>query len=99
MPAHKIMIQGTSFYVGKNVVTASLCRHFRREGFRVAPFKAQNMSNNSYADRETRTSVGDKAGLRQVPAAFVFAHSTAGCASLRNARAVESAPLPPREIC
>lgn len=43
-----IMFQGTSSHVGKSVMVAGLCRHFYRAGFRVTPFKSQNMALNSY---------------------------------------------------
>lgn len=48
MKAKSIMIAGTMSSAGKSFITAGLCRIFRQDGYKTAPFKAQNMALNSY---------------------------------------------------
>ena len=49
---HPVMLAGTGSDVGKSVVAAALCRIFKQDGYKPAPFKAQNMALNSYATPE-----------------------------------------------
>ena len=47
-----IMVQGTMSNAGKSLVAAGLCRVFRQDGFKVCPFKSQNMALNSYVTED-----------------------------------------------
>lgn len=59
--AKNIMFQGTGSSVGKSLLTAALCRILNDEGYKVAPFKSQNMALNSFI-----TNDGKEMGRAQV---------------------------------
>ena len=71
MPTTFVMVWGTASGAGKSWVTTALCRWAARQGLRVAPFKAQNMSNNARV-------VSTPGGMGEIGAAQYFQALAAG---------------------
>ena len=65
MSARCVMVLGTSSGAGKSWLATALCRHYARQGLKVAPFKAQNMSNNARV-------VASATGLGEIGSAQYF---------------------------
>jgi adenosylcobyric acid synthase len=68
-----IMVQGTSSGAGKTTIAALLCRHFSEQGFKVAPFKASNLSLNSFV-----TARGEEIGVSQAYQAWACGREPEG---------------------
>lgn len=69
------MIQGTGSSVGKTLIVAGLCRIFAQDGYKVSPFKSQNMALNSFVDIDglemSRGTVIQAEAAYQIPRAFM----------------------------
>jgi adenosylcobyric acid synthase len=72
MTANCIMVLGTTSGAGKSWLVTALCRYYQRQGLRVAPFKAQNMSNNA------RVVARPDGGLGEIGSAQYFQALAAG---------------------
>ncbi|MBS7807010.1 cobyric acid synthase [Variovorax sp. PCZ-1] len=72
MTAICIMVLGTTSGAGKSWLATALCRYYQRQGLRVAPFKAQNMSNNA------RVVARPDGGLGEIGSAQYFQALAAG---------------------
>jgi adenosylcobyric acid synthase len=94
--AKALMIQGTASHVGKSVLTAALASWLRSQGWRVAPFKAQNMSLNSFVtlagEEIARSQAAQAAALGLEPTAdmnpILLKPLDSGCQVIAHGQAV-----------
>ncbi|MGX1193780.1 cobyric acid synthase [Metabacillus sp. SLBN-84] len=61
--ALRLMIQGTHSDAGKSILTTALCRIFKQDGYKTAPFKSQNMALNSYITKDGK-EIGRAQGVQ-----------------------------------